>query len=388
MAWTIHDMHDAIFGTDARKEVGKKLKEYGCSKAVVIYDSALKDYVAEIVELIEAEGLGAVTYQAAQGEPVSSEVEKYVAFCKKEEINGMVALGGGSTMDTAKIAGKTLANGGKVTDYLGGYTALGTGNKVFKPIICMATTAGTGSEVSYGLMCLNEDNNKKTFCLHTGTLAIDDPIYPVNMDPYITAYTGIDALSHCVESLCNTYAMENWMADMLCKEGAKTAFDYLKTAVEEPENTEARAKMSWAAMCGGYAITERKTSIGHSVSNQISDTFHTHHGEGVACGILVQAMYNIKNSKDITKVWAPLFSVECPEGADLEKVGTEIYDKLCTLMKDIGLKSMKDLGIPESFCDQAADNISKDKKWAIVPNPPDFEEVRRCLHETWDFKKG
>lgn len=385
MAWNIHDLHDAIFGTDARKQVGRKLKEYGCTKAVVIYDPALKDYVGEVMELIEAEGLQAVIYQAANGEPVSSEVEKYVDFCKKEQIDGMVALGGGSTMDTAKIGGKTLANGGKVTDYLGGYTALGAGNKLFKPIICMATTSGTGSEVSYGLMCLNEENNKKTFCLHTATLAIDDLIYPANMDPYITAYTGIDALAHCAESLCNTYAMENWMADMLCREGVKTAFDYLRTAVKEPDNTEARARMSWAAMCGGYAITERKTSIGHSVSNQISDTFHTHHGEGVACGILVQALYNVKKSPEITKVWAPLFGVDCPEDADLETVGREIYKKLLDLLKDIGLKSMKKLGISEDFCDTAAENISKDKKWAIVPNPPDFEEVRRCLHETWDF---
>ena len=138
-------------------------------------------------------------------------------------------------------------------------------------------------------------------------------------------------------------------------------------------------------MCGGYAITERKTSIGHSVSNQISDTFHTHHGEGVACGILVQALYNVKKSPEITKVWAPLFGVDCPEDADLETVGREIYKKLLDLLKDIGLKSMKKLGISEDFCDTAAENISKDKKWAIVPNPPDFEEVRRCLHETWDF---
>ncbi len=385
MAWTIHDLHDAIFGTDARLQTGKKLKEYCCTKAALIFGRSREPYVAELEGIIRAEGVEVVSYRAAEGEPVSSEVEKFVAFCKAEGIDGMVALGGGSVMDTAKIAGKTLANGGKVTDYLGGYTALAAGNEIFKPLICLATTAGTGSEVSWGLMCLNEENGKKTYCLHPATLAIDDPIYPVDMDPYITAYTGIDALAHCAESICNIYAMPNWMADTFCREGIKTVMQNLRAAVAEPANEEARARMSWAAVLGGYAITLRKTSIGHAVSNQISDTFHTHHGEGASCGMTVQAMYNITGAPEITKVWAPLFGVDCPEGADLEEVGRKVFGEVLSLQKDIGLKNMKELGVPREFCDTATDNISKDSKWAIVPNPPNFELVGKCLFECWDI---
>ena len=385
MAWKIHDMHDAIVGTDARKEVGKELKKYDCKKIALLYDHMLKDYLDELVRIIGSEGIETITYQAPPDiEPESGEVEKYVAFCKKENIDGMVALGGGATMDMAKIAGKTIKNGGKVTDYLGGYTALNVGNEIFEPLICIATTSGTGSEVSYGLMCLNEDNGKKTFCLHKGTIGICDPVYPKNMSPYVQAYTGIDAIAHCAESLCNTYAMPNWMADMLCKEGASTGYKYLKRAVEVRDD-ESLARMSWAAMCGGYAITERKTSIGHTVANQISDNFHKHHGEGVAIGLVVQAMYNIKNAPEISKVWAPLFGVECKEGDDMEKVGQQIFDNILGLVRGLGLKSMKDFGIPEDFCDTAADRISQDKKWVIVPNPPDFEEVRKCLHATYNF---
>ena len=387
MSWSIHHIHNAEFGKDARKQTGNILKEYACKKVALIYDKTMAPlgFLLEMKGIIESAGIAAVPYEAAEGEPVSSELDKFAAVCRAEGIDGIVALGGGSVMDTAKLAGKILANGGRAVDYLGGYTALNVGTEVFSPIVAVPTTAGTGSESCWGIMCLNEDNGIKTFTRHPITRAVVDPIYCMDLPPYITAYTGMDALTQCAECLVNTHAMPNFMADALAKEGLALAVKYLPVAVHEPHNEEAREKMCWAAMLSGYAITLRKTSSGHAIANQISDTYHLPHGVGVGCGMAALVRYNVRGDPETTRIWAPLFGIDCPENADLTAVGQQIADQLDALQKDIGMKSMKQLGIPESFCDTIADNVAKDKKWAIVPNPPDFALLRKCLHDSWDY---
>lgn len=387
MSWTIHNIHNAVFGKDSRKETGNILKEYDCKEVALLFDGALKSlgFVDEMCKIIENAGIGVAMYQAANDEPVSSELDQFVQMCRDEAIDGIVALGGGSTMDTAKLAGKVLANGGKTVDYLGGYTALNVGSKVFEPIVAIPTTAGTGSEACWGIMCLNEDTGIKTFARHPITRAVVDPVYCMDLPADITAYTGMDALAQCAECLVNSHSMPNLMADVMAKEGLALAAKYLPIAVHEPHNEQAREMMCWSAMLSGYAITLRKTSSGHAIANQLSDAYHLPHGVGVGCGMAALVRYNVNGDPETTRIWAPLFGIDRPENADMAEVGQKIVEKMDALQKDIVMKSMKELGIPKSFCDIAAENISRDKKWTIVPNPPDFELLRQVMHAAWDY---
>ena len=388
MKFEIKEVRDAVIGRDARKSVGEKLLKYGCTRALLLYDKYMgaTDYVKELEQIIRASDIEVFSYRVADGEPTSSETDKIIDYFYEVHADGIVALGGGSTIDSAKIVGKVIANGGRTIDYLEGYaTAFTKGTKRFSPIIGMPTTGGTGAEVCWGFMCDNESNGIKTFGVNPCTMAIVDPIYSLSVPAYITAFTGMDALSQCAESLCNTYAIPNPLCDIFCKEGLPIALKYLPIAVREPENIEAREQMLWAATLSGYVLNMRKTHIGHAVANQISDAFHLPHGVGTGCGLAVQARYNALKSPEIIKVWAPLFGVDCPEDADLKEVGAKVVKVIDDFQKEIGLHSMKQLGIPESFCDLAADNIAKDKKWLVVPNPPDFDALRAALHDSWDY---
>ena len=387
MTWKIHDLHDAIFGVDSRKQAGEILKSLGGTKALLVCGPNIKalGYPEELIGILKEAGIKTVLYVKDEGEPTGDMVNKGAAIARAEKIDAIVALGGGSSMDTAKMIGKVLANNAeRAEDLLGGYTALNVGTKVFSPVLLLSTTAGTGSEVSWGLMCENMDNLKKTFSVHPGTYAILDPNYYTTLPKDITATCGMDSLAHSLESLCNSVAMPHPLADMYCREGISASCKGMVAAYNDPNDIEARSYMAYAAMIGGSAITLRKTNLGHAVSNQLVDYYHFSHGVAVSVGLMAQLMYNIEKDPVSSSLIAPCMGIECPEGADLKEVGQKIYDKVYKMQKDMGVKNMKELNVPEEFCDTIAENVSKDKKWAIVPNPPDFDYLRVVLHQIWN----
>lgn len=387
MTWKIHDLHDAIFGVDSRKQAGEILKSLGGTKALLVCGPNINalGYPEELIGILKEAGIETVLYVKDEGEPTGDMVNKGVAIARAEKIDSIVALGGGSSMDTAKMIGKVLANNAwRAEDLLGGYTALNVGTKVFSPVLLLSTTAGTGSEVSWGLMCENMDNLKKTFSVHPGTYAILDPTYYTTLPKEITATCGMDSLAHSLESLCNSVAMPHPLADMYCREGISASCKGMVAAYNDPNDIEARSYMAYAAMIGGSAITLRKTNLGHAVSNQLVDYYHFSHGVAVSVGLMAQLMYNTEKDPVSSSLIAPCMGIECPEGADLKEVGQKIYDKIYKMQKDMGVKNMKELNVPEEFCDTIAENVSKDKKWAIVPNPPDFDYLRVVLHQIWN----
>lgn len=387
MTWKIHDLHDAIFGVDSRKQAGEILKSLGGTKALLVCGPNINalGYPEELIGILKEAGIETVLYVKDEGEPTGDMVNKGVAIARAEKIDSIVALGGGSSMDTAKMIGKVLANNaGRAEDLLGGYTALNVGTKVFSPVLLLSTTAGTGSEVSWGLMCENMDNLKKTFSVHPGTYAILDPTYYTTLPKEITATCGMDSLAHSLESLCNSVAMPHPLADMYCREGISVSCKGMVAAYNDPNDIEARSYMAYAAMIGGSAITLRKTNLGHAVSNQLVDYYHFSHGVAVSVGLMAQLMYNTEKDPVSSSLIAPCMGIECPEGANLKEVGQKIYDKIYKMQKDMGVKNMKELNVPEEFCDTIAENVSKDKKWAIVPNPPDFDYLRVVLHQIWN----
>ena len=387
MTWKIHDLHDAVFGVDSRKQAGEILKSLGGTKALLVCGPNINalGYPEELIGILKESGIETVLYVKDEGEPTGDMVNKGAAIARAEKIDAIVAIGGGSSMDTAKMIGKVLANNAeRAEDLLGGYTALNVGTRVFSPVLLLSTTAGTGSEVSWGLMCENMDNLKKTFSVHPGTYAILDPTYYTTLPKDITAACGMDSLAHSLESLCNSVAMPHPLADMYCREGISASCKGMVAAYNDPNDIEARSYMAYAAMIGGSAITLRKTNLGHAVSNQLVDYYHFSHGVAVSVGLMAQLMYNIEKDPVSSSLIAPCMGIECPEGADLKAVGQKIYDMVYKMQKDMGVKNMKELNVPEEFCDTIAENVSKDKKWAIVPNPPDFDYLRVVLHQIWN----
>lgn len=100
---------------------------------------------------------------------------------------------------------------------------------------------------------------------------------------------------------------------------------------------------------------------------------------------MAQVLYNVENDTHSSSLIAPCMGIPCPEGADLVAVGQQIADMVIDMQKKTGVKNMKELGVPREFVETITDVVSKDKKWAIVPNPPKFDKVREILYKIWDL---
>ena len=373
-----------LFGTGSHEQLGKKLKEFGCRKAIVIYDVAMGNlgYADDLLKIVRAEGIEAVGYTTEEGEPSSDKIDRVYAFAKEQQVDGIVGFGGGSTMDTAKFLGLMLANGGQAHEYLG--YANNKADKRFSPIITMPTTSGTGAEVTSGLVCTNDKLNQKTATMSSVTYSIVDPGYTLGLPQGFTASTGIDALAHAVESAVNTKDMQHWIADTLGAECIRLCYKWLPVACADGKNLEAREYMSYAALLGGYTIANRKTTYGHLFANQVSNVYHYPHNVGVSMALSSVVRYIAKVCPETTRLMARALEIPCPENGSTAEAGTKIVEATDRLQKSIGMKTMRELGLTKEFLDASIENMRKDDKWKVVPAQPNWDVVRETLYDAFD----
>ena len=375
-----------VFGDDARKELGNVLAKYGCKKVLLIHDEIMAElgFVQDLVDIVGETGIELFTYAPPMGEPTVDRVDDAADFAKEKGVDGLVGLGGGATTDITKFVGKVLANGGKADDYMG-YTNTG-GSEIFSPVIVMPTTSGTGAEMNPGLICANSKGHKSA-TIHGASDVITDPYYTMGLPKSVTANTGIDAFAHAVESMANSSAMPNLMADVVNIEAARLAFKYLPIAFEDGSNVEARTQMSFAALLGGMSLRLRKTGFGHLIANQVSDAYHYPHGMGVCIGLPAFIRYYAAKNEKWIGMMAKALEIPCGDDADLKAVGTQIIETVDKWLKNLGAKSMKELDIPEEKIDEFMVGVRTDDKWKILAADatPDFDYVEQCMRDAYDF---
>jgi alcohol dehydrogenase class IV len=384
--WAIDLEPGALFGVGSRKKTGERLKGYGATSVLLVCDLAMEKlgYAEELTEIIKASGIEVFQYAIEPKEPTSTECNNCVAFARKHTIDGIVGLGGGSAIDVAKMTGLVLANGGKTENYLG-YGTDYSKTKTFRPVIALPTTSGTGAEVSTALAIEDDTKNIKAIGMHRATFAIVDPSYTVGLPKEVTANTGIDALSHALDSVCNTAGMRNWLADALSYEGMRVCHKWLPVAYEDSDNLEARSWMSYAAMVGGYILKLRRCSWAHAFANKVSDRYHLPHGVGCSLGLYGLVRYNVTENPEANRIIARSFGVDCPEGADMVEVGKKLVKATDDLQKRVGMKTMKEAGLDKGFIDDAIDKIKNDGKWKLVPNVPNFEVMAKSIYEAFEM---
>ncbi len=346
-----------LFGIGAAGRTGSELRKLGCTKVLAVFDRGVEQAgVAEkVLQSIRDAGIGVVIYNNVQADPPVWSVEEAGALGAKEGVDGVVGIGGGSSLDTAKGAKLLQTNPPPLRQYFG---RTGVVTKPSVPLIVIPTTAGTGSECTPGGTITDTERNIKTNISGVGcavNLGIVDPELSANLPRSVTASTGLDALCHCVESY--TSAMANSISTVLGREGIRLVGQYLVRACEHgAADMEARAGMAKAATLGGMAMSGAFCHLCHDIGRSLGAKFHVPHGNGCAVTLpqVLEIIAPVKTEE--VRYIARCLGAELSGDADAAAVGKAAYDAAHKLLKDTGLKNLRELG------------LSREELLAVVPD--------------------
>ena len=264
-----------ISGSGALNMAEESLKSLG-KKAMIVTDTVMIDLgnCAKVETALKNQGIDYVIYSEILGEPTDTMIEKGLNLYKKENCDFLIALGGGSPIDSMKAIGSLVKNGGNISDYMGKIIDV-----EMPPMAAIPTTAGTGSEATQ--FTIITDTKKDIKMLLKGkvlmpTLAISDPQFTMTAPPKITAATGLDALCHAVEAYTSNKAQT--LSDTFALSAVKRIFKYLPAAFHDGKNEEARIQMSVAALEAGTAFNNASVTLIHGMSRPIGALFHVAHG--------------------------------------------------------------------------------------------------------------
>jgi alcohol dehydrogenase class IV len=338
-----------LFGTGTSKLVGEKLREFGCKKVLVVYDMGIKSsgLADKIIKIINDAGVATVTYDGVQADPPDWSVNEAGELGIREKVDGVVGVGGGSSLDTAKGAKMLQTNPPPINKYFG---REGVVTVPSVPLIVIPTTAGTGSECTPGGVITDTVNNIKTNIAGVGctvNLGIVDPELTLGLPPSVTASTGMDALCHAVESYTSM------LANSFCELTGKKAFalvgKYLVRAFENGADLEAREGMMLASSLGGISMSGPLCHLAHDIGKVLGGKFHIPHGNGCASCLpqvmQIDAAVVPEKVKEITLALGGKVS----DNATPEEIGKAAYDTILALMKKLKMPSLRDFGAKYGF---------------------------------------
>ncbi len=265
------------FGCGKVQEIGDIAKEYG-TKALIICDAGVVNagITAKVENLLSESGIEYLVYDSVMPNPRDTCCEEAAALGIQFNADMIIGIGGGSAMDTAKAASVLMTNGGTCMEW----AALGSFDKDVLPVICIPTTSGTGSEVTFEAVITMSEISTKMSILDGSRLApkiaVMDPELTLTVPPIITASTGMDALTHALEAYTCSYA--NPITDGLALYAMKTIAENIVVATTEGSNLDARENMMIGSLMAGIAFTNSFLGAVHSLSERIGGFYDTPHG--------------------------------------------------------------------------------------------------------------
>ena len=324
------------FGAGARKLVAEHLAAQGLERPLIVTDRGIAPLPLLAKFVADLHRMDVAVYSDIWGNPVKSQVAGGVAAFREHRADAIIGLGGGAALDVAKAIALMAVHGGDVLEYAWDHPHVRPIEHELPYFVAVPTTAGTGSEVGRSSVISDDATHIKKIIFSPRLLAravFADPELTVDLPPAITAATGMDALTHNVESyLSPAY---HPLCDGIALEGARIAARSLRTAVREPHNLKARADMLMSSMMGAIAFQKDLGAV-HSCAHALSTVADLHHG--LANGIMIDHVMRF-NLKSATEKMAELAHVVGAGTAGvLPEASAEAFiDWLAALKRDLGI---------------------------------------------------
>lgn len=398
--WEYNSTEKIVFGNGSITRLHEILSRFQAKNVFVITDHGIVQ--AGILKKIEAElkrhNYTYVVYDEATPEPpISSVIEAYEFAKTQQKTDVIIGLGGGSSIDLAKVVALLMAHGGHPTHYFGGENLV---PGPIAPLIAIPTTAGTGSEVTSIAVVTDTENDIKVGISDNylrPAVALLDPELTVGLPAYVTACSGIDALSHAIEA----YTAKEYkyietdgellfqgsipITDTLALEAIELIARSLPIAVHQRSNMEARSNMLLGSLLAGLAFSNAGTALAHALAYPIGAVTKSPHGEVTGLLLPYVMKYNVSTQKEKLARIATAFQVD-RETNSLEKRALSAVDAVFQLLVEIGLPTkLSEIGVKkEEIEDIATKALPTERLIRNNPRVPTKESLIELLHEAYE----
>jgi alcohol dehydrogenase len=374
-----------IFGNGTSNRVGKIAKKFG-QHALLVTDSGLSSvgHPQKIQKILEAANLKVTLFDESIENPTESSVQACVQVAEKSEVDLIIGLGGGSSMDTAKGCNFILSNGGKMSDFWG----VDKVTRPMYPLIAIPTTAGTGSECQSFALISNDISHKKMACGDKKALprvTLLDPKLTLSQPNSVTACTGVDALSHALESMVTS--KRNKKSHHHAQLAFQLIQEFLPLVLKDPTDLNSRGQVLLGASHAGAAIERSMLGAAHSMANPLTANRGIIHG--VAVGIVLpEVMKFNKIDLGTNSIYAELArdsgiaSMDCHD----EEASGLLIEKIYSILKLAKIPSfLNELGFAPLDIPSLA--LDASEQWTANFNPrpvsrDDFENIYSNLFST------
>jgi len=362
-----------IFGPNSVERAGELARELAGRTILLVTDPGIvaAGHADRVRRILESAGLKVALFDRVIENPTTRCVDDCVSAAKSARIDTFVALGGGSSLDTAKGCNFLLTNGGVMRDYLG----IGKATKPMLPLLAIPTTAGTGSECQSFALISDAKTHHKMACgdpKAAAAVAILDPVLTLSQPTRVTACTGVDAIAHVVETAVTR--KRNAFSLMCSHEGFKLTIPSLPRVLKDPQDLEARGRMQLGAAFAGMAIENSMLGAAHSAANPLTAHYGIVHGQAV--GMMLPQVVRF-NGKDPAALQAYAQLASAPEIAcvsdGLEQALEALVAHLELLLDTAGMpRSLAECGVERAKIPALAQEAAQ--QWTAGFNPRPIDE--------------
>ena len=375
----IPPLPDLMLGAGVARSMGQRIRRLKVTRAFLVTDPFLHNSgkVQEIQQILEESGIDTFVFPEVEPDPPIELIERAGRLYTEQGCNGIVGLGGGSSLDTAKTLGLRVTHGGDLREY---ESLVGGGSKIkpiFPPVVCIPTTSGTGSEANPCAVLTDGERGLKFILMSNHfipKLAVVDPLICKSMPPGLTVESGIDALAHCIEGYVSLATPYHPYFESMALYGVKLIGRSLLPAYKDGNDISARTDMCMAAMYGGLAFL-KGLGLGHALTHTLGSHCHMPHGRAAIFGLLCFVKANKETCREPFIDMAQLIN----RSNDLEGSLIDLYRKL-----DIRI-SLKAHGIRKEDLEEIAFSASRDAvNMATDPTSPSRQRILDLLLEIYD----
>jgi len=360
-----------VFSAGASGKIGELASERGCGKVAFVTDSIVLDLgiAAAALDSLKKGGVDVWVCSRVVPDPPAQMVLDAVEEARAERVDGVVAVGGGSTMDTAKLIAVLASSDQKLDDIYG----IGKVKGGRLPLILAPTTAGTGSEATpISVITTGADEKKGVVSPQLlPDVAVLDPELTLGLPSEITSATGVDAMVHAIEAY-TTKLKKNPISDCLAKQALSYLGSSIRTACSEPGNQKARANMLLGSLLAGMAFANAPTAGVHALALPLGARFHVPHGLSNALLLPHMMEYNLPAVEEQYTELAPI-AFDDLDIRDGLSPGRAMIDRFVKLREELGMKTkLSEVGVALEDTEMLAEDAMKQER-LLVNNPREID---------------